>query len=165
MKRKKQLKMILMAAFAGFIGGLASNQIAQPQSAIAEKSFVNQKVVIAEEFRVVDQDGKIVGRFGTSGDFPALSSGEKNSKAAAAQLRLGQETGFQIILSAGEAEGSRIILKDAKNQTRTVIGNMQLYIPLTRITHNLQVSSIVLLDPSGRFLWSAPGGIQTELGR
>jgi len=114
---------------------------------------------------VVDQAGKIVGRFGTSGDPPDLSSSEKTSKASAAQLRMGQETGFQIILSAGEAEGSRIILKDANNKTRTVIGNMQLYIPLTQVTHNRQVSSIVLFDNYGRFLWSAPGGIITDLSR
>jgi hypothetical protein len=165
MKRKQQLTVILLAAFAGFIGGLISNQIVQTPSAFAEKGYVNQKVVMAEEFQVVDQDGKIVGRFGTSGDLPDLSAGEKISKVSAPQLRLGQETGFQIILSAGEAEGSRIILKDANNKTRTVIGNMQLYVPLTRITHHRQVSSIVLFDNLGRFLWSAPGGIRTDLSR
>jgi len=165
MKRKQQLTVVLMAAFAGFIGGLASNQIVQAPSAFAEKGFVNQKVVIAEEFQVVDRDGKIVGRFGTSGDLPDLSSGGKISKASAPQLRLGQETGFQIILSAGESEGSRIILKDAGNKTRTLIGNMQLYIPQTRVTHNRQVSSIVMFDNSGRFLWSAPGEIRTDLSR
>jgi hypothetical protein len=165
MKRKQPFTVILIAAFAGFIGGLTSNQIVQRPSAFAEKGFVNQKVVIAEEFQVVNQDGKIVGRFGTSNDPPDLSSDEKISKASVAQLHLGQETGFQIILSAGEAEGSRIILKDAGNKTRTVIGNMQLYITQTRVTHNRQVSSIVLFDNLGRFLWSAPGGIQTDLSR
>jgi len=59
MKRKQQLTVILLAAFAGFIGGLISNQIVQTPSAFAEKGYVNQKVVIAEEFQVVDQDGKI----------------------------------------------------------------------------------------------------------
>jgi len=58
-----------------------------------------------------------------------------------------------------------IILKDAGNRTRTVIGNMQFYMPQTRVTHNRQVSSIVMFDNSGRFLWSAPGGIRTDLSR
>jgi hypothetical protein len=165
MKRKQQLAVVVIAAFAGFIGGLTSNQIVQTPSAFAEKGFVNQKVVVAEEFQVVDKDGKIVGRFGTSGDLPDLSSGEKNSKASAAQLHLGRETDFQVILSAGEAAGSRIILKDASNKTRTVIGNMQLYNSMTRITHIRQVSSIVLFDNYGRFLWSAPGDIQTDFSR
>jgi hypothetical protein len=165
MKSKQQLTVILMAAVAGFIGGLISNQIVQSQAAFAEKGFAPQKVVVAEEFQVVDQDGKIVGRFGTSGDLPDLSASKTISNASAPQLRLGQDTGFQIILTAGETGGSRIILKDANNKPRTVIGNMQLYIPLTRVTHNRQVASIVLFDQFGRFLWSAPGGVQTDLSR
>lgn len=165
MKRKQQLAVIVMAVFSGFIGGLASNQFFQTPPAFAEKGFFSQKVVTAEEFRVVDQDGKIVGRFGASEDLSDSSSSEKNSKPSPAQLRLGQENSFQIILSAGAAAGSRITLKDAKNKERTVIGNMQLYIPLTRVTHNREVSSIVLFDRYGRFLWSAPDGVQTELGR
>jgi hypothetical protein len=165
MRRKQRLTVILVAAFAGFIGGLASSQIVQTSSALAARGYINQRVLIAEEFQVVDKDGKIVGRLGTSGDLPDLSSGEKMTKASAAQLRLGQAPGFQIIISAGEAEGARIILKDAGNKTRTVIGNMQLYMPLTRVTHNRQVSSIVLFDHLGRFLWSAPGDVQTDLSR
>ena len=165
MKRKQQLTVIFMAALAGFSGGLISNQILQIPSAFAAKSFANEKVVTAEEFQVVDQDGKIVGRFGTFADLPELSSSEKPSGASAPQLRLGQETGFQIILSAGKTEGSRIILKDAKNKTRTVIGSMHLYIPGTRVTHIRQASSIVFFDNFGRYLWSAPGEIKTDLSR
>ena len=116
MKKKQQWMVVLMAALAGFIGGLASNQIVQTPYAFADKNFSNQKVVTAEEFQVVDHDGKIVGRFGTFADLPELSTSEKTSNASASQLRLGKETGFQIILSAGKAEGSRIILKDAKLQ-------------------------------------------------
>lgn len=165
MKRRQQLSVILLAAFAGFIGGLTSNQIVQTPSAFADKNFANQKVVTAEEFQVIDQDGKIVGRFGTFADLPELSPSEKTSNTSAPQLRLGQETGFQIILSAGKAEGSRIVLKDAKNKTRTVIGSMRLYIPATRVTDIRQASSIVLFDNFGRYLWSAPGEIKTDLSR
>jgi len=41
MKRKQQVTGILMAAFAGFIGGLTSNHIVQTPSAFAEKGQVN----------------------------------------------------------------------------------------------------------------------------
>jgi hypothetical protein len=87
------------------------------------------------------------------------------SQAPVPQLRLGQGSGFQIILSAGADAGSRIIMKDEKNKTRTVIGNTELYITQTRVTHKRQVSSIVLFNHRGRFFWSAPGGIKTEWNR
>lgn len=165
MKNKPQLFIILLASFAGFIGGMISNQIFETRPAFAVKEPKYQKVVMAEEFRVVDKDGKILGSFGTPGYlldiFPVIDA----SLAAVPQLRLGREKGFQIIFSAGEVEGSRIVMKDNKNKVRTVIGNTELYIPLTRVTHKRQVSSIVLFDKLGRFLWSAPGGIKTDAGR
>ena len=111
---------------------------------------------------MVDKDGKILGSFGTLDylldKFPKIDE----SQAPVPQLRLGQESGFQIILSAGAHAGSRILMKDKKNKTRTVIGNTELYIPQTQVTHKRQVSSIVLFNHRGRFLWSAPDGIRTE---
>jgi hypothetical protein len=163
--KKKQLFIILLASFAGFMGGLISNQIIETRPAFAVKEPKYQKVVIAEEFRVVDKDGKIIGSFGTPGYlfdiFPVIDE----SLAPVPQLRLGQEKGFQIIFSASEAEGSRIVMKDNKNKARTVIGNTKLKVRQTQRTYSRQVSSIVLFDELGRFLWSAPGGIKTDGGR
>jgi len=165
MKKKQPLFIILLAALAGFAGGFISNQIFQPKPAFAKKALSHQKVVIAEEFRVVDKDGKILGSFGTPGYLPDIFSKKDGSQAPVPQLRLGQESGFQIILSAGAGAGSRIIMKDEKNKPRTVIGNNEFYIQQSRLTYKRQVSSIVLFDRRGRFLWSAPGGVVTEAGR
>ena len=165
MKNKQPLLIILLATFAGFAGGFISNQIFQTKSALAQKAPDHQKVVIAEEFRVVDKDGKILGSFGTPGYLSDIFPQKDTSQAPVPQLRLGQESGFQIILSAGADIGSRIIMKDEKNKPRTVIGNTKFYIPQTQVTHRRQVSSIVLFNQRGRFLWSAPGGVATEGGR
>jgi hypothetical protein len=165
MKKKQPLFIILLATLAGFAGGFISNQIFQTKPAFAKKALSHQKVVIAEEFRVVDKDGKILGSFGTPGYRPDIFPKKDESQAPTPQLRLGQESGFQIILSAGADAGSKIIMKDKKNKTRIAIGNTEFYIPLTRVTHRRQVSSIVLFNQRGRFLWSAPGGIKTEGGR
>jgi len=162
MKKKQPLFIILLAALAGFAGGFVSNQIFQTKPAFAKKALSHQKVVIAEEFRVVDKDGKILGSFGTPGYLPDIFFKKDASQAPVPQLRLGQESGFQVILSAGAGAGSRIIMKDEKNTTRTVIGNMELYLPQMQLTHKLQVSSIALFNHRGRFIWSAPGEIITE---
>jgi hypothetical protein len=165
MKKKQPLFIILLATVAGLAGGFISNQIFQTKPAFAIKALSHQKVVIAEEFRVVDKDGKILGSFGTPGYrsdiFPKIDA----SQAPVTQLRLGQESGFQIILSAGAEAGSRIIMKDEKNKPRTLIGNTEFHIQQPPLTYKRQVSSIVLFDRRGRFLWSAPGGVVTETGR
>ena len=113
----------------------------------------------------MDSDGRIWGCFGVFGDLPDAGSRQQKSEVPATQLHLGRETGFQIILSSGGAGGSRIIMKDEKNKTRTVIGNTEVYMPLTRVTHRRPVSSIVMFDNRGRFEWSAPDSIKKELGR
>jgi len=165
MKNKQPLFIILLATFAGFTGGFISNQIFQTKSAYAEKAPSHQKVVIAEEFRVVDKDGKILGSFGTPGYLLDILPKIDESQAPVPQLRLGQESGFQIILSANKAEGSRIVMKDKKNKNRVIIGNTKLYIPQTQATYQRQVSSIVLFNHQGGFLWSAPGGIKAGWDR
>ena len=165
MKTKQQLFIILLASFAGFMGGLISNQIIETRPAFAVKEPKYQKVVIAEEFRVVDKDGKIIGSLGTPGYLLDIFPIIDESQAPVPQLRLGQEKGFQIIFSASEAEGTRIVMKDNENRARTIIGNTEFFIPQTGITHRREVSSIVLFDHLGRFQWSVPGGVRSELGR
>ena len=165
MKKKQPLFIILLAVLAGFAGGFISNQFFQTQPAFAEKASSHPKVVIAEEFRVVDKDGKTLGSFGTPGYLEDIFPKIDESQTLVPQLRLGRESGYQIILSAGADAGSSIIMKDQKNITRTVIGNTEFYIRQSRLTFKRQVSSIVLFDRKGRFLWSVPGGVVTESGR
>ena len=165
MIKKQPLFIILLAAFAGFAGGFISNQIFQTKSAFAEKALSHRKVVLAEEFRVVDKDGKVLGSFGMPDYLLDKSPKIDPPEAPVPQLRLGQESGFQIILLAGADAGSKIIMKDEKNKTRTLIGNTEVYIPQMRVRYRRQVSSIVMFNHRGRFMWSAPGGIKTDGGR
>ena len=164
MKTKPQFFIILLAAFAGFIGGLISHHIFETRPAFAVKETQYQKVVIAEEFRVVDKDKKILGSFGIPGYLQDGNSVVDERSAPVSQLSLGQQTGFQIVLSAGEAGGSRIVMKDKNSTIRTTIGNTEFFLPMMQRTHKSQVASIVLFDQYGRFQWSTPA-IRTELDR
>ena len=118
---------------------------------------------MAEEFRVVDKEGNILGSFGYSGYQKSANPATNERVAPSAQLRLGQK-GFQIILSADDANGSRIVMKDKNSTTRAVIGSTQFWLPMKKVTHKTQVASIVLFDQYARFQWSTPP-IRTELGR
>lgn len=164
MKIKPQLFIILMASLAGFMGGLVSHYIFATRSAFAVKAPQYQKVVMAEEFRVVDKEGKILGSFGTPSNVQDANAANDEKPAPFPQLRLGQQPGFQIILSAGEAGGSSIIMTDKNSTVRTVIGNTQFWLPMKKVTHKTQVASIVLFDQFARHQWSTPP-VRTELGR
>ena len=146
MKTKPQLFIILLATLAGFMGGLISNHIFETRSAFAVKGTQYQKVVMAEEFRVVDKDGNIFGRFGIPDHLQDGNSVNDEKPATVPQLRLGENKGFQIILTAGGVNGSRIVMTDKNSTTRTAIGNTEFWLPMKKVTHNTQVASIVLFD-------------------
>lgn len=62
---------IALAAVAGFVGGLAAGSLVTPTPATAQPSPKLMRVVTAEEFRVVDENGRVVASLGTE---PSLLS-------------------------------------------------------------------------------------------
>jgi hypothetical protein len=59
MNKKCFILMIVLAVFAGFIGGALSSQFFTIQTAFAEKTLKPQKLVVAEGLELVDEKGKI----------------------------------------------------------------------------------------------------------
>lgn len=62
---------VIMSVLAGFLGGLVAGAIVTPISATAQHSPKLMQVVTAEEFRVVNDKGRIVASLGTE---PSLVS-------------------------------------------------------------------------------------------
>ena len=58
MSRKQYGFMILLAIVAGLVGGMLSSQFLMGEPVFAQKTPQAQKVIEAQEFRVVDKDGK-----------------------------------------------------------------------------------------------------------
>ena len=54
MKQGQNRLIIVMAVIAGFLGGMLSNQLFQAKDAYAKKEDDKWKVIVAQEFRVVD---------------------------------------------------------------------------------------------------------------
>lgn len=61
----------VLSAAAGFLGGLAAGALVTPTPATAQHSPKLMRVVTAEEFRVVDDKGRVVASLGTE---PSLLS-------------------------------------------------------------------------------------------
>ena len=49
---------LLWAVIVGFAGGIISNQLMTTESAFAEKEIQRRKVIVAEEIRIVDENGQ-----------------------------------------------------------------------------------------------------------
>ena len=58
MNKKQYSLMLVLALVAGLVGGVVSSQFLMGQPAFAEKKAKPQKAIEAEEFRLVDKNGK-----------------------------------------------------------------------------------------------------------
>ncbi len=56
---------VVMSIVTGFVGGLAGGALVAPAPATAQHSSKLMRVVTAEEFRVVDDKGRVVASLGT----------------------------------------------------------------------------------------------------
>ena len=79
MSKKHYSLTVVLAFVGGLVGGLVSNQLLLGQPAHAERKATSLKVVEAEEFRVVDKDGRKRAQLMLT-DFssPALTLRDKN---------------------------------------------------------------------------------------
>ena len=142
---------IILALTAGIIGGIISKQLFVTGPAFAEKTQMQQKVVIAEEFRVVDRFGNTIGSFGIPPylkDIEAMESPFNREKPhQIAQLSLGNNS--TIILTADGSDGnlkvggtdSNIVLYATKSFAHLLTFRKQ-------TEHNL-VSKIILTTLKG----------------
>ncbi len=150
MSHKQNGIIIILALAAGFIGGIISNQLFVTGPAFAEKSQMQQKIVIAEEFRVVDKFGNTIGSFGIPPhliDIEVMDFPSRNDKPhQIAQLRLGNNS--TVILTADGEDGN---VKVGGTDSNIVLYATKSYAHLTfrkQTEHNL-VSKIRLTTSKG----------------
>lgn len=64
MNRKQYALLIILAVLAGLVGGAVSSWIFMDEPVFAQKTQQHQKVITAEELRLVDEQGTVRARFG-----------------------------------------------------------------------------------------------------
>jgi hypothetical protein len=78
---KKQFSLLLMLSlFAGLVGGMLTSQFFLGTPVLAEKKVGAQNVVIAEEFRLVDKEDKILSTWGMYAGGPGIVLFGKNGQ-------------------------------------------------------------------------------------
>ena len=108
---KKQFSLLLMLSlFAGLVGGMLTSQFFLGTPVLAEKKVGAQNVVIAEEFRLVDKEDKILSTWGMYAGGPGIVLFGKNGQ-------------FRAVFSlTSPDEGPILTFADNKGKHRATVG-------------------------------------------
>ncbi len=170
MKSMQYVLMLALSIISGFLGGALSVWFLMPQSVLAQDG--PQKLIEAQEFRVVDSKGIVRISLDEKGlDF--LSDGEWSVSLTRRSLRF-QKTGsiewgeyrpsgmmattedrFGFSLMLAPTGGASLRLVD-HGIIRAALGTIELIQTDTGSTEIRAPSSLVLFDEKGNGVWSAP---------
>jgi hypothetical protein len=155
MSRKQYALTILVAACAGWLGGGMFSQFFINKPVFAEKRPQPHKIVSAEQFRVVDQDGKTRAMLGIWEGETELSLWDSNYESGISFYVLDRDGGKPILnmrssktdisfILQGSGDKTGLSLLDKKGETRLQLGIRD------------GAPFIVLVDEEGKALWSVP---------
>jgi len=136
---KKQCGLLLvLSLLAGLTGGIFANQFFLGTPVLAENKVGSQNVVIAEEFRLVDKEGKILSTWGMYAGGPGIVLFNKSGQ-------------FRAVFSlTSPDEGPVLTFADNKGNHRATVGlgaGRQPYVTLRDQTGNERIS--LSLDDDG----------------
>lgn len=136
---KKQFSLLLMLSlFAGLVGGMLTSQFFLGTPVLAEKKVGAQNVVVAEEFRLVDKEDKILSTWGMYAGGPGIVLFGKNGQ-------------FRAVFSlTSPDEGPILTFADNNGNHRATVGlgaERQPYVTLRDQTGNERIS--LSLDDDG----------------
>ena len=169
MKRRQYFLLTLLTLVAGFVGGALSSQIFMARTASAQLTQSHEKVISAEQFQLVDKEGKMRFVIGMSPqEQPVLGFTDENGKA---RIFLGltslegetwpilklRDADEQMRISISGGNGNpRISVLDKNGNSRAVIGCAALKTAAGGSAEVKPESSISLFDEGGGIIWSAP---------
>lgn len=142
MNRKQYIILLVSAVIAALLGGLLSGYIFSEKSVIAQETGT---MLQAEQFRLVDKNGKILAVLAISPDtrepFFAIYSKHDDKYRAMIDIFNG---------------GPRLVLRDVTGQTRVTLGATEVVNKPKGILEKKAVSSLIFFNSNGEMIWSAP---------
>jgi len=131
MGKKDLLTVVVLAMVAGFAGGVVSSWIFASRLVFAQQtSEQTKKIISAQGFYLVDEDGRIRATFGFIGANPELEIYEKAVPASGGGLRLGasfldlrDQDGNSAQLHVSGEQAVLGLTKDGKGSVGLFVGN------------------------------------------
>ena len=181
MKRRQYLLLVALTVIAGLIGGAVSSWILMAKTAGVQETQKHEKVVTAEEFRVIDEEGKTramlamlpdgspnlvlfdndltprvqiaVSAIGAPGILCFDKSGYKGAIASIGLL-YGDTPSIGLIDSDGN---NRIQLSIDPDDDVAILGLYDKHErPRAKLIGMDEATILVLFDKEGKVMWSAP---------
>ncbi|MFA6470992.1 MAG: hypothetical protein WCU00_03040 [Candidatus Latescibacterota bacterium] len=148
----------VLGMFTMFLAFQSMTGVANSQTGID-----NEKVIQAKSFEVVDDKGRIRARLTVKELGGVLGLYDENGKPRAALSVIKDGPGLLLYDERGEGRasltiirrGPELIFRDEKGKIRTTIGVSQTETPDGKVT-TYPESSLLLFDPEGNSIWSAP---------
>ena len=167
MKSMQYVLILFLSIISAFLGGALSVWFLMLPSVLAQDE--PPKVIEAEQFRVVDEEGKTMARLSLAGLFiydpPNVLPIARYDYMG---LKLNVENGFVHLSRDGilllESHGTSLkfdpvlglSLHDSEGNLRVALGTTRLEHANTGSTEIRAPSSLVLFDEDGKVVWSAP---------
>jgi hypothetical protein len=165
MGSKKQTVTVVMALIAGLVGGVVSSWFFVGQTVFAEKKALQQKVVRAEEFMLVDEDGTCLAKLTHIGSGVSFNLGNDNRSFF--NIALSEDLDGDIaVMAVGtkkhgivnlfvDKHGPRLSIIDGSRNLRAVLGKVSLELE-SGSTETRAPSSLVLFNKKSEVTWKAP---------
>jgi hypothetical protein len=169
---------VVIALFAGLIGGMLSNRFLRPEP---EQSKDLRNIVVAHEIHLVDDEGRerwvltlskegephvtFVNKNGwapmamgiNKEGLPFLNMVlEPNQKAGPSLIMMDSQMNSRALLGLNGDGEPYLTFLDQNGQNRLAMGSTEFANPLTGLNEKRPCSSIILFDEKGKILWSAP---------
>ena len=143
--RKRDLVLLLaVSIISGLIGGFIANQVFNGKTAMAQGNEDPPGLIQAQEFRLVDSQGKI---------FAALAFSQSSKEP---YLIFNGKDGKQRVILDFDEGNPRMILKDNDSQTRLIMGTSEVTSRFKGTIEKRPPSSLVMFNKDGRLIFSAP---------
>ena len=144
MKKRDFILLLAVSIVSGLMGGFIANQVFNGKTAIAQSGQEALGLVQAQEFRLVDDQGKIFAVL-------AVSSALKEP-----YFIINGKDGKQRVILDLDDGNPRMILKDSEAQTRLILGTSEVTSRFKGTIEKRPPSSLVMFNKEGRLIWSAP---------
>lgn len=165
MQSTKLWVILVLAVVAGFAGGALSSYMFKAEPVIVKEE--KKSVIEAEDFRVVDKEGRFRGGWGVNphGSIVLViadksgvpRAGLSASEEGAAGLFLFDKDNTPRAKVKVNREGfPSIELNDENGKTRAVLGHADLETITTGSVEKGVASSLVLFNKEGKVVWSTP---------
>ena len=162
MNKKHFALLVTVAVISGFLGGALSVWLLMPPSVLAQDEV--PKVIEAQQFNVVDEEGTVRSRWiGSMEGAILIFQGEDGTNVAdfgnfsgVPRLTMGTYLKRMVVLDVSPSGDASFTLSDRDGNSRATFGRTELKNTRTGSTEIRAVSSLVLFDEEGDVVWSAP---------